>query len=79
MTASLATLRDDDVDARVAVALRLCRRAAQRGDLASALLDLLDDVGWRRPESVGDEGDAVVVERHLHLWGGSGVGPSEQP
>jgi hypothetical protein len=47
VTAGLAALGDDDVDARVGVLARLRRRSAQRRDLAVFVVDVLDHVGGR--------------------------------
>ena len=60
VSARLAALGDDDVDAGVGVLARLRRRAAQRGDLAARVVDVLDHVGRRRAERVGDQ-------RHLRM------------
>jgi hypothetical protein len=76
--AGLAALGDDDVDAGVGVLARLRWRAAQRRDLATLVVDVLDHVGGWRAESVGDQGALRVLQRHLDLRGSGGLGPAQQ-
>ena len=78
MAAALAALGDDDVDAGVGVLARLVRRAAQRRDLAALGVDVLDHVGRRRAERVGDQRHLRVPQRDLDLRGRGRLGPAEQ-
>ena len=78
VTTAFAALRDHDVDARIGVLARLVRRAAQRRDLATLRVDVLDHVGGRRPQRVGDELHLRMCERDLHLRRGGRLGPAEQ-
>ena len=78
MAAALAALGDDDVDAGVGVLAGLVGRAAQRGDLAAGVVDVLDHVRGRGAERVGDERHLRVPQRDLDLRGRGGLGPAEQ-
>ncbi len=74
----LAALGDDDVDTRVGMLARLRRRTAQRRHLESRLVNVLDHLGRRGAERVGDHLHLRVLERHLDLGRGSRLGPTEQ-
>jgi WS/DGAT/MGAT family acyltransferase len=78
VAAALGALGDDDVDAGLLVLEGAGRRAAQRGDQAAGLVDLVDHVGGRRAERVGDQLHLRVLERDVDLRRGGGRRPAEQ-
>ena len=76
MAASLIPLRDDDVDARGHVRLRVRCLARQRGDEHPAIVGACDDVRWRRAKRVGDQ-PGRMRERDLDLRARYRVQPAE--
>ena len=78
MAAALAALGDDDVHPGVGMLAGLLGRTTQRRDLTAGVVDVLDHVGRRGAERVGDERHLGMAQRDLHLGGRGGFGPAQQ-
>ena len=78
VAAAFATLGDDDVDIGLGVFAGLRGGAAQSCHLAAGLVNVVDHVGRRGPQRVGDQGHLRVSQGHLDLRGRRRLGPSEQ-
>ncbi len=75
--ARFGALCDHDVDADLAVLLRVARAARERGDQHAVVVRSVDHVLGRWPERV-DQQLGLVLERHVDLRARGAVGPSEQ-